>query len=262
MKRTGVLRACLLAIPLAMTAAAQPQIGGGTCNSGTLTGTYSLTMSGRDVSSSPAFTNAEQGVGIATFDGLSAVTFTLVNNTNKGVGIPLKLSGTYSLQANCIGAINITVGDTATLILGSFNSGTNFFISGQDGTYSLLGNGNLQPTAACSTTTFNGIYAFNGNGFLLNAGAITGVTYLSGLATFDGAGNVTSAGFVSLAGVSSQQNTKGTYTVTSGCTATATYTDSTGNSYSVSYTITASNGAFIAAGGNANTIFMITGRIL
>ena len=57
----------LLAVPLL----AQPQIGGGSCNSATLNGIYSLTLAGRDVSSSASFSNVLEGIGTATFDGLS-----------------------------------------------------------------------------------------------------------------------------------------------------------------------------------------------
>ena len=42
---------------------AQTQIGGGICNSSTLTGTYALSMSGRQVSSSGAFTSVLQADG-------------------------------------------------------------------------------------------------------------------------------------------------------------------------------------------------------
>src|SRR5277367_206325 len=97
---------CLLAAPLF----AQPQIGGGTCSSSTLKGIYSLTISGRDLSSSVSFSNVLQGTGTATFDGLSAVTFNLTNNTNKLAGQGQTWSGTYSLQSNCIGTVSITTG--------------------------------------------------------------------------------------------------------------------------------------------------------
>jgi hypothetical protein len=262
MTRIGVLPAWLLAIPLAMTVVAQPQVGGGTCNSGTLTGTYSLTLTGRDLSSSTTFNNVEQGVGTATFDGLSAVTFNLTNNTNKALGVVEKLSGTYSLQTNCLGTINITSGDTATFTLGAFSLGSAYFISGQDGQFALSGNGNAVPTAACTTGTFNGTYSFNGNGYVLNAGAIVGGNYISGLAVFDGAGNVSTNAYVSINGSTTQITTKGTYTVTPGCTATATYTDSSGGTYSVNYTITSANGAFVATIGTPNAILSVSGRIL
>ncbi len=261
MRNLGVLPAFVLAISLAASALAQPQIGALTCSSATLNGTYSLTLTGRDLSSSTTFTNVEQGVGTATFDGLSAVTFNLTNNTNKAQGVAEKLSGTYSLQANCIGALNITGGDTATFILGAYNNGVSYFLTGQDGTYSLNGSGNTIP-ASCTTSTFNGVYSFNGNGFALASNAITGVNYVSGLMTFDGAGNISTTAYLSMNGTTVQESTKGTYTVSSNCSATATYTDSSGNVFSLSYTITSASGAFTAAVANPAYLFSISGRIL
>ena len=62
MRNLGVLPACVLAISLAASVFAQPQIGALTCSSATLNGTYSLTLSGRDLSSSTTFSNVEQDV--------------------------------------------------------------------------------------------------------------------------------------------------------------------------------------------------------
>src|ERR1700733_3936602 len=73
--------ACFLCLP-AKPLGAQTQIGGGTCSSATLTGPYSLTLSGRDAGSSSTFTKVLEGIGTATFDGESKVTFSLNSNTN------------------------------------------------------------------------------------------------------------------------------------------------------------------------------------
>jgi hypothetical protein len=253
----------LIAAPLL----AQPQIGGGTCNSASLSGTYSLSLSGRDLSSAVSFSNVLQGVGTATFDGLSKVTFTLTNNTQKNFGVAQTLSGTYSLQANCIGVVNITSGDTATFTLGSFNEAAegvpalNFFIDGQDGVYSFLGNGNMLP-ASCTASQLSGIYAFNGNGFALTSSAISGVNSISGLMQFDGTSAITTNWYVSTSGSSKNTTTSGSYTVTAGCAATATVTDPSGNSYSLVFTVTSKNGAFIVNGANSQIIFTGSGRIL
>ncbi len=248
---------CLLAAPLL----AQPQIGGGTCTSASLNGIYSLTLAGRDLSSSVAFSNLLQGIGTATFDGLSKVTFTLTNNTNKTSGVPQTQSGTYSLQSNCIGAVNITSGDTASYVLGVYNTGAAYFITGQDGTYSLLGSGNTTP-ASCTASTLTGIYAFNGNGDSLTSGTIAGVNNISGLLTFDGTSAVTGIWYVSASGTSNATSTTGSYAVAAGCTATATVKDSSGNSYSLVFTITSTAGAFILSGANAQLIFSGSGRPL
>jgi len=248
---------------VAIPVVAQPQIGGGTCDSSALNGNYSLTLSGRDVSSAVAFSNIVQGVGTATFDGLSKVTFTLTNNSNKGLGVAQVLSGTYSLQSNCIGVVNITSGDTASFTLGAYNQGIDFFIDGQDGTYSLIGSGSVLP-ASCNATLLNGTYSFNGNGFALNATAIAGVNYISGLITFDGTSNITTSWYVAASGTSTPDTTSGTYTVaTGGCTATATVTDPSGNAYNLVFTITSSRDSnFLLSGGNAKLIFVGSGRIL
>src|ERR1700680_4686620 len=225
----------LIAAPLL----AQPQIGGGACNSASLSGTYSLSLSGRDLSAAVAFSNVLQGTGTAAFDRLSKVTFTLTNNTQKNFGVAQTLSCTYSMQANCIGTVNITTGDMATFTLGSYNEAAQgvaalaFFIDGQDGVYSFLGNGNLLPAAGCTTSLLSGTYAFNGNGFALSSNAIAGVNSISGLMQFDGTSAITTNWYVSTSGSNTSTTSSGSYTVTSGCTGTATVTDPSCHSHAL-----------------------------
>jgi hypothetical protein len=88
-----------------------------------LSGSYSATLTGGDLNSAVAFSNASQAVGSVVFDGLSKVTFTLTNNSNKFFGVAQTLSGTYSLQSNCIGVLTITTGDTASFTLEAYNLG-------------------------------------------------------------------------------------------------------------------------------------------
>jgi len=262
--RINIRRMTLACLPglLATTLHAQPQIGGGTCTSAALSGNYSLTMSGRDLSSAVAFSNVLQGVGSANFDGLSKVTFTLSNNTNKNFGVAQTLLGTYSLQSNCIGAVTINTGDSATFTLGSYNQGAAFFIDGQDGVYSLLGSGSALPST-CSASLLSGVYSFNGNGFGLTSGAISGVNQVAGLLTFDGVGAVTSNWYVSVSGSNQNDTASGTFTINSNCTGTATLTDSSKNVYSLQFTITNAKGNnFLVSGSNAQLMFVGSGRIL
>ncbi len=140
-----LLFACLPCL-LAASLFAQPQIGGGTCSSSSLTGNYSLTVTARDVSSSVSFTKSLQGIGTATFDGLSKATFNLTNNTNQTAGTAQTWSGTYSMQSNCVGVITITTGDTATFSVGVYNAGKDYVLTGQDGVYSFTGSGS---SASC-----------------------------------------------------------------------------------------------------------------
>src|SRR5580658_7544313 len=148
---------CLLATPLL----AQTTIGGGACNSGSLNGIYSVSIAGRQVTTAataPAtYTNVFQANGAATFDGLSKVTINLTANTNQAVASSLTWSGTYSVQSNCAGVINIATGGSATLNLALYDEGHDFLVSGSDSSYSYSGNGVTQP-AGCSASTLSGVY--------------------------------------------------------------------------------------------------------
>lgn len=253
---------CLYAIPLM----AQPQVGGGTCNSASLNGNYSLTLTGRALNGATPelFASALQGIGTAAFDGLSKVTFTFTENTNAASGASKAFAGTYSIQANCVGVLNITQGDTANFTLGVFASGANYIITGEDGTDNLIGSGNTLPATACSVSTLDATFSFNGNGFGLQTTTIATAFYVSGALAFDGNGKVSSGTWYSTSayGVASPVSVTGTYTVSSSCTAAATLKDSAGNSYSLVFTITDAAGAFVFSAASPQMIFSGSGRPL
>jgi hypothetical protein len=115
------IRATLAVICLSYFSAplmAQMRIGGGTRSSSSLRGVYSLTLTGRDVNALLAFAKVLDGIGAATFDGQSKVTFSLTNNTNQA-------SGTAAIGS----------GDTASFSLQSFNGGKNYIVTGRDGAF-------------------------------------------------------------------------------------------------------------------------------
>ena len=240
---------------------AQPQIGGGLCNSSTLKGTYSLTLSGRDVTTGATLSAISVGVGTATFDGLSSVTLAFSANTAKTQAVAQTLSGTYNLPVNCIGTMTITTGDNASFTLASYNQGRAFVITGQDGTYAYNGSGSALP-AACSVSQLNGTYPFNGNGFQLSSGAIAGVVDFSGLMQFDGVSAVTTNWSLSKGGTTQAITSSGTFVVSSNCAATVTMTDSSGASYSLQVTITSKAGNFIFSGTTPQMAFTGSGRPL
>jgi len=246
----GLLVAALIAMPML----GQTQIGGGVCNSSTLTGTYALSLSGRQVSSSGAFTSVLQADGSATFDGLSAVTIAVSENTTQAVGTSLNWSGTYSVQSNCAAVVTITSGGSATLNVMLFNQGKNFLMAGSDATYSYTGNAVTQsPTqpAGCATATLTGAYTFNGTGFGLSTNAVSGASDGAGLLQFDGLGNVTANITTSSVGAaSSALALTGTYTLASNCIGSATLSDSSSHSYTMSisiYSLIATNTNFYAS---------------
>ena len=231
----------LLAAPLL----GQTTIGGGTCNSGSLTGAYAVSLTSRQVTSSGTFSGVSQATGAATFDGLSAVTMNLTANTGQGVGTALAWSGTYSVQANCDGVINITTGGSVNLTVAINNSGTDFALGGSDAASNAYnGNGVAQPgngnkqTATCSASTFSGVYTFNGTGFALNGTAVSGAKNAAGLLQFDGVSNVTANLTTSTTGVAPSPLTlTGSYTISSNCLGSATLTDASANSYAMNFAI-------------------------
>ena len=110
-----------VAVPLL---AQNTSIGGGTCNSSTLNGTYAISLTGRQVTSAGAFTNVFQANGSATFDGQSSVKISLAADTLQAPGTQLSWSGTYSVQANCEGQLTINSGANVTFNMVIYSIGT------------------------------------------------------------------------------------------------------------------------------------------
>jgi hypothetical protein len=230
MKRPHVL--CLLFCLLAATLAAQTQIGGGTCSSATLSRTYAMSLTGRQVSASGNITNFFESNGSMNFDGLSTVTISLTAFTlasagtsfAASAGTPLSWSGTYSMQSNCIGLVTITSGGSATFNLVSYASGVDFLLTGNDATYAYTGSGNTQP-ATCSTGMLAGLYSFNGMGYETSGSGVIGAGDVAGTLQFDGQGSVIVNVLVAGLGNSSSQ---GPYSVSSNCLGKATLAASNG----------------------------------
>lgn len=218
---------------------AQPQIGGGTCSTASLNGTYMMTLTGRQLNSSAAYVNILQAAGSATFDGQSKVTLSLTQNTLKGTGAAQTYSGTYTVQANCLGAVTLTTGDTASFNLLIYNQGNGFLLAGTDATYNFTGGGSVASVNACATSKLAGVYSLNGTGFTLNSGAVNGVENATGLVQFDGKGGVTVNLTPSTSNGSGAAATlTGTYSIASSCLGTATLSDAAGNSYTIAFSAT------------------------
>ena len=230
-----------------------------TCTAATLTGTRSLVLTGRTVTSAGLYTASFYGAGTATFDGAGKVTFNLMTNTSSTQNVPQTLSGSYIIPASCAGTISITTGDTATFTLIPYNSGKNFTLTGQDATLNFTGSGATQPPA-CVTATISGAYAFSGNGFSVAGGKIGGVNTVSGILNFDGAGAINGNWSVATNGVLTPVTVSGTYSVSS-CVANASVTDSNGIAYTLAFTATSADGAnFSVIGASSSSLFSVTGH--
>lgn len=233
MKRKHAAVLLFLSSLLAAPLLAQTTIGGNPCNSAFVKGPYAVAITGRQVTAAGNFTNVFQANGTATFDGLSVVTLVLTADTNQSVAGPLTWSGSYTMQANCVGVITITSGGSATLNLALYDSGTDFLVTGNDATYSYSGGGNVQPTG-CSTALFSGVYTFNASGYTLSGTSVTGATALAGLLEFDGQGHVTVNVTFSPSNATASTLT-GSYSVSSNCLGSATLSDSKGGSYVMAF---------------------------
>jgi uncharacterized protein (TIGR03437 family) len=259
-------RYCTLLLPILLCLAgapvfAQTIIGGGTCASSTIVGTYEILLSGRQTTAAGTISRIFQGVGTASFDGLSKVTLTLTANTvttSQVFGTPLVYSGTYSLQANCIGTINITTGDTATFTLEvhAIDSTTlvagAFAVIGSDASYAYNGTGNLQP-ATCPTT-LSGIHEFNTTGNSLSGTSVTGVLDAAGVLNFNGQGGVT-ANWSQVSNLTATTvSATGTYSINSTCQASATVTDTAKNTYTFTLSLNSASPAFALAIATAQAI--------
>lgn len=261
--REATLRRLILGLLFTLPVLAQPQIGGGTCSSASLSGTYAVSISGRQVSSAGVYTGVLQAIGSATFDGLSSATFSLTPNTNQSLGSAFNWSGSYSVQANCVAVVNIASANAALNIM-IYNQGKDFQFTGNDATYGYSGSG-VSQAAGCSTSTLNGVYVLNATGYLLSDTSVSGVVDTVGLMQFDGQGNVTlnSSGSQGEAEIDIT-NGAATYTISSDCTGTAmSSTSETGsnplqftfNVYSIApantnfYLSIAQNGKFLVIGG-------------
>jgi hypothetical protein len=244
MKRPSLL--CLLFCLLAATLVAQTQIGGGTCSSATLSGTYAMSLTGRQATASGNITNFFQSNGSVNFDGLSNVTISLTGFTlasagtsfAASAGTPLSWSGTYSMQSNCIGQVTITSGGSATFNVVSYDNGVDFLLTGNDATYAYTGSGNTQPTS-CSTSALAGLYSFNGTGYETSGSGVIGAGDVVGTVQFDGQGSAIVN--VSVAGLGNSSS-QGPYSVSSNCLGKATLGASNGrNMFTMIFSVDGGN---------------------
>ncbi len=215
----------------------------GACSAATLSGPFSLTLSGRSISSAGNFAGSLQGNGTITFDGVGKVTVAGTANTNLAAGLPLAYSGTYTLAANCLGTVTLTTGSTATFAFVVWSGGKQYNMAGLDPNYVYSGSGGNGPPPLCGTATLSGEYTYETTGFTLTGTTQNGSADEAGVFQFDGQGNVT-ANFTitSAAAAPTPLTATGTYAVTAACLATATLNVSNGKTNTLNLVITGAYG--------------------
>jgi len=246
-----------IAVCALASAAFAQSITGGTCAASDLSGPYTLTLSGRNLSTAGAFAGSYQAVGTANFDGQGKVTLSGTYNTNLVSNKAFTYAGVYTVASNCAGTVVLTQGSTATFALIDYASGNSFGMTGSDANYVYSGaGGNTIPL--CATATLSGGYSFDATGFTLSGTTQTGSGDEAGVAQFDGQGNVKATYVQDLGSTSMSLTATGTYSVASSCLGTATLSDSSGKSNSYSFIVSgafgqnfnyiASNAGFVRSG--------------
>ena len=230
---------------------AQIQIGGGTCTTSTLSGTYFYLLSGSVQSPGGYYAYAELGKLVADGHGnvsgqsRSSLGGVLTNNT---------LAGTYVVQGSCSGTMSLTFDGQAespiTFLLtnGGLAAVVAFSTPGQV----VVGRAYRQTAQTgsiqCRSASLSGAYGF----LLTGVSALSGSTaeYYSdaGNVVSDGGGNLTSQDVVNLGGTTSQLQATGTYSISNDCTGTAKLSSQTGGG----------NYYFAVAGDGQTVLFMET----
>jgi uncharacterized protein (TIGR03437 family) len=213
------------------------------CNTSTLNGTYSLSLSGRGISGTGNFTGSFQGIGTATFDGNGNVILAGTANTNLAQGNAFSYTGTYTLPSNCSGTLTVTTTGAASFALVGWNNGGQFAMVGSDASYVYSGSGGDPRPPACATAILSGEYVFTASGFTLSGTTQNGAQDEAGVMQFDGQGNVTAKYTDTQSGTTPVSDTaKGTYAVTSDCLASATLGDSSSKSNALNFVIAGPHG--------------------
>jgi uncharacterized protein (TIGR03437 family) len=223
-------------------AQAAPQIGGGTCSAATLSGSYSVALNGQ-----ASLSDAIAAVGTAKFDGVGNITFVLTEASGAAVSAPQTLSGTYTLQTNCSGTLNLSLnpgGGTAAFALQTYSVGTGFFLNGSDANYTWTGSGSAMAASVCNAAMLSGTYTF----------AARGVT---GSIHFDGKNAANLILFET--GSASKTTADGAYIVPPSCIGSATVVDPSGGAWTLFFT--AGGGTTLAVGGfGPGILFAGSGR--
>ena len=265
------LTAAALFAAAVMPVFAQNQITGGSCSLQTLNGPYSLSLSGRAISSAGAFSGSYQAVGTATFDGQSNVLFSGIVNTNQAAATPFSYAGTYSIPSNCYGTITLQTGSAANFTLLAGSAGASFDLTGADAAYVYSGSG-TSSRPVCATATLSSAYSYTASGFTLSGTVQTGAINEAGVFQFDGEGHVTASYTDSTGGAAQTSVTAtGTYSVTSACLASATLNDSNGKTDTLNFgisgpyggaaTLTAANSTAVRSGSAHSVILNPTQSI-
>lgn len=204
-----------------------PQIGGGSCTTSMVNGSYFYILAGTVSSGGADVPYAELGELVAEGSGnVSGQSFTNVN----GHAETYTLTGTYSVQANCTGSITLRVNSQLTnaLTFQVINNAQAMLVAISNGGEVVTGKAYRltagSGTPQCGNGSLSGVYGYVLTGA---AAAVSGGSYFysdTGQMAADGKGNLTSSSVSNVGGTFSNISATGTYSITSQCEGTATIT--------------------------------------
>ncbi len=229
----GLFLVALILLTGTSALGATPRIGGGSCSTSMVNGTYFYILGGTVSSGGTDVPYAELGQLVA--DGTGDVSGKSFVNLN-GHEETYTLAGTYSVQSNCTGSITLRLNSQLTnaltfqvinnaqaMIVAISNAGE--VVTGK--AYRLTsGSGAPQ----CGNGSLSGTYGYVLTGIVAVVSDQSYVYSDSGQVAADGNGNLTSTSIANVGGTFSNVAGTGTYSVTSQCYGTATIATQTGTS--------------------------------
>jgi uncharacterized protein (TIGR03437 family) len=219
----------LIQLRLASSGPPPPQIGGGTCSTSMVNGTYFYLSNGVATSNGSIVPFAELTKLVA--DGLGGVSGQSYGSLN-GQQATNSFTGTYSIQPSCAGTITVAANSqpTTTLTFQVVNNGQGMVIAVSGAGAVVTGTAYRQTAGTTPIQCGNGSLS-GGYGYLLVgiAPVSGGVAYAdAGQFVTDGNGNGNVASVANFGGSTSQVTGTGSYTVSSDCSGTASVTNQNG----------------------------------
>ena len=214
-----------------------PQIGGGSCSTSMVNGTYYYVLAGTVSSGGADVPYAELGELVANGSGgVSGNSFVNLN----GHTTTYTLTGTYAVQSNCTGLITLAVGSqtqaSRSLTFQVINNAQSMIVAISNAGEVVTGKAYRTTSGSgspkCSNGSLSGTYAY----VLTGVAGVSGGSYVysdTGQVAADGNGNLTSTSIANVGGTFSNINGTGTYSVTKQCSGTATVTTQPGTTNDV-----------------------------
>jgi uncharacterized protein (TIGR03437 family) len=220
--RVALYAAILVSLSFSLQAAT-PKIGGGTCSTSMVSGTYFYLLTGIVASNGSVASYAELGKLVADGNGgVSGQSFASIGGQQE----TYSLAGTYIVQSNCAGSLTLTVNSqiTETLAFQVINGGLGMTVAISSSSAVVAGEVDRQTGGAfpiqCGPGSVSGGYGYLLTGVAMASGS--NVSYSdAGQIVADGNGNLEAESTVNLGGAVSQVSGNGSYAIAGDCSGTA-----------------------------------------